>query len=215
MIDVVIFDVDGTLIDTNYQHAHAWYRAFRRFDLTLPIWRIHRAIGMGGDQLVGAVAGDEIEERHGDALRAAWEDEYTPFLSEVRPFEGAQALLEAVRERGVSVVLASSGSREHVEGYLDMIDGRSLAQAWTTSEDAEKTKPAPDIVKVAFDRVDGSTALMVGDSTWDAIAAGKLGIATAAVRTGGFSTDELREAGAHEVFDSLVELRAHLGALLD
>ncbi len=214
MIDVAIFDVDGTLIDTNYQHSIAWYRAFRRFDITPAIWRIHRAIGMGGDQLVAAVAGDDAEDRHGDDLRAAWEDEYARFVGEVRPFEGAEDLLGAVRAAGVKVVLASSGKSEHIERYLDMIGGRSLADAWTTSEDAEKTKPAPDIVSVALERVGGGSAVMVGDSTWDAIAAAKLGVPTVAVRTGGFSADELREAGAVEVYDSLPDLREHLPAVI-
>ncbi len=98
--DVVVLDVDGTLVDSNYQHALAWYRAFRRHGITLPLWRIHRGVGMGGDQLVGAVGGEEVERRYGEGIRAAWAEEYRPMLAEVRPLEGFQALLEAVADVG-------------------------------------------------------------------------------------------------------------------
>ncbi len=214
MIDTVVFDVDGTLVDTNYQHAIAWFRAFRRVGMAPPLWRIHRAVGMGGDQLVAAVAGSEAEDRHGDELRNAWADEYETFLPEVHPFEGAQELLEEVRRRGLHLVLASSGQRDHVEHYLDLLDGRRLADAWTTSEDAEHTKPAPDLVETAMRKVDGRHAAMIGDSTWDAEAAGRAGLPTYAVRTGGFSVDELRDAGARRVYESLPELQGDLDAVV-
>ncbi|TQS43266.1 HAD family hydrolase [Cryptosporangium phraense] len=207
MADIAVFDVDGTLVDTNYQHALAWFRAFRRYDLTLPVWRLHRAIGMGGDQLVEAVAGGDVEKEHGDDLRAAWEEEYAPLLPEVQPFEGARRVLEDASEAGQRVVLASSGKAEHVEHYLDLLDARPLAAAWTTSDDVERTKPEPDLVAVAIEKVGGGTAVMVGDSVWDCEAARRLGVACYAVRTGGFSVDELRDAGARDVFDDLNDLR--------
>ncbi len=210
MADTAIFDVDGTLVDTNYHHALSWYRAFRRLHITLPLWRIHRAIGMGGDQLVAHVAGQDVEDRHGDELRDLVKDEFAELIDETRPIEGAHALLRAVRDRGFRVVLASSARASDVDHFLDLIDARSVAEAWTTSDDVEKTKPAPDLVQVAMDKVGGRTAVMVGDSTWDCIAAGKLGIPTLAIRTGGFSVDELRESGASRVFDSLVDLREAL-----
>lgn len=210
MTDTAIFDVDGTLVDTNYQHALAWYRAFRSIDLTVPIWRIHRAIGMGGDQLVAAVAGDDVEARHGDQLRAAWSWEFDPMLEEVQPFEGATELLREVRRRGFRLVLASSGKTEHIEHYLDLIHGRDLADDWTTSDDVETTKPAPDLVQVALQKVGGTSGVIVGDSTWDSKAAERAGVGSIAVRTGGFSVEELTEAGAAQVFDSLVELRENL-----
>ena len=210
-VDTAIFDVDGTLVDTNYQHALAWYRAFRQLDITLPIWRIHRAIGMGGDQLVAAVTDDDIEQRHGDRLREAWSQEFEPMLGEVQPFEGANDLLREVRSRGFRVVLASSGKQQHVEHYLDLIGGRELTDAWTTSDDVETTKPAPDLVRVALAKVGGRSGVMVGDSTWDSVAAANAGVTSVAVRTGGFSVEELREAGAKQVYDSLVALRQNLG----
>ncbi len=176
--DTAIFDVDGTLVDSNYQHALAWFRAFRRQDITLPLWRLHRAIGMGGDKLVEHVAGEQVERKWGDALRAGWENEFKVMIDEVQPFDGARSLLEAVRERGFRIVLASSGKTDQVEKFLDLIGGKDLADAWTTSDDAEDSKPAPDIVQVALDRVSGATGVMIGDSTWDCIAAGKLDIPT-------------------------------------
>jgi HAD superfamily hydrolase (TIGR01549 family) len=210
MADTAIFDVDGTLIDTNYQHALAWFRAFRRFDITIPLWRLHRGIGMGGDMFVPKIAGDDIEHAHGDDLRQAWAEEFGRLVSEVQPFEGAHELLREVKDRGFRLVLASSGTTELVERFLDLIDAKSLADAWTTSDDAEKSKPAPDIVESSLSKVNGASGVMIGDSTWDVIAAGKLNIPTIAVRTGGFSIEELHQAGAATVYDSLVDLRQHL-----
>ena len=210
MADTAIFDVDGTLVDTNYQHALAFYRAFRRYDITLPMWWLHRATGMGGDQIVAHVAGDEVERRHGSALREAWVEEFDKLIDEVRPFEGAHDLMEAVKSRGFRVVLASSGKSQHVDHFLDLIDGRSIADAWTTSDDVESSKPDPDLVATALDKVEGASGVMIGDSTWDCIAAGKLGVPALAVRTGGFSVEELIDAGAERVFDSLRELAEKL-----
>ena len=207
MADTAIFDVDGTLVDTNYQHAVAWFRALRRYDITRPMWRIHRGIGMGGDQFVAAVAGPDAEESHGDDLRQAWTEEFDALIGEVQPFEGAHELLAEVKHRGFRLVLASSGRTEHVEVFLDLIDGKSLADAWTTSDDVEKSKPEPDVVAAALAKVEGASGIMVGDSVYDAQAAAKLGIPTLGVRTGGFSVGELQEAGVLQVFDSLVAFR--------
>lgn len=211
-VDTVIIDVDGTLVDSNYQHALAWYRAFRRFEITLPVWTIHRAIGMGGDQLVGYLTDDRVERRHGDRLREAWDEEFEPMLAEVQALPGAARLLRAVKNRGLSVVLASSGQEKYVSAFLDLFDGRSLADAWTTSDDAEHSKPAPDLVEVALRKVSGHRAVMVGDSTWDSVAAARAGLPTLSVLTGGFSTEELTEAGAEQVVGSLDELRELLTA---
>jgi HAD superfamily hydrolase (TIGR01549 family) len=187
MADTAIFDVDGTLVDTNYHHALAWFRALRRFDITRPVWRLHRGIGMGGDLFVSAVAGREVEDAHGDALRKAWAEEFDQLIGEIQPFEGAHELLAEVKERGFRLVLASSGKTEHVETFLDLIGGKSLADAWITSDDVEKSKPEPDIVSTALAKVQGASGIMVGDSIYDAQAAAKVNIPTLAVRTGGFS----------------------------
>ena len=207
MADTAIFDVDGTLVDTNYQHALAWFRAFRRYGFTRPMWRIHRGIGMGGDMFVPEVGGLEVEEAYGDDLRDAWAEEFDQLIDEIQPFEGAHELLAEVKKRGFRLVLASSGKTAHVEAFLNLIDGKSLADAWTTSDDVQKSKPEPDIVAAALAKVGGASGVMVGDSIFDAQAAGKLKIPTIGVRTGGFSVGELQEAGVLQVFDSLVAFR--------
>ena len=206
MSRVAILDVDGTLVDTNYQHALAWFRAFARHDVVLPVWRIHRAIGMGGDQLVAALAGDDVEEEKGDDVRDAEKDLYMELIDEVRPLPDARRLIEFLKERDYRVVLASSAKADEIDHYIDLLDVRELADDWTTSADVEKTKPHPDLVQVALEKAGGGDALMLGDSVWDCKAAKRAGIETIAVLTGGFSEDELRAAGAAEVFESLVDV---------
>ena len=169
---------------------------------------------MGGDQLVTEVAGARFEDEHGDDARAAWGEEFEPMLAEVRPFGGVRELLAALHDRGCKVVLASSGAPEHVDAYLDLFDGRELADAWTTSEDVDRTKPAPDLLSAAVERVDGRTAILIGDSVWDFRAAKRAGQTGYAIRTGGFSADELRESGASEVFDSLPDLHLELDRIV-
>lgn len=210
MSRVLVLDVDGTLVDTNYHHAVAWFRAFRRSDVTVPIWRIHRAIGMGGDQLVPTVAGADVEERLGDTVRDAWKKEVDAILDEVCPIEGARALLEAAREAGYLVVLASSGKPDHVDRYLDLLDARDLAHAWTSSADVSQTKPQPDLIEVALEKAGESEAVVIGDSVWDCQAARRIDLPCVAVRTGGFGEQELLDNGASRVYDDLVRLRADL-----
>ncbi len=205
-----ILDVDGTLVDTNYQHAIAWYRAFRQHDKLLPIWRIHRHIGMGGDQLVAALAGEEWDEEHGEDVRTAEKALYTALIEEVEPLEGARALIEDLKERGHSVVLASSAKESEVDHYLDLLDARDLAHDWTTSADVDATKPEPDLVKAAIEKAGGGEAVMVGDTTWDVEAAKRAGVDTITVLTGGFSEAELRDAGAGWVYESIEALRKGL-----
>jgi len=205
-----ILDIDGTLVDTNYHHAIAWYRAFRQHDKLVPIWRIHRHIGMGGDQLVAALAGDDWDAEHGDDARTAEKALYLALIEEVEPLEGARALIEELKERGHSVVLASSAKENEVDHYLDLLDARELADGWTTSADVEATKPEPDLVKAAVEKAGGGEAVMVGDSIWDVEAAKRAGLATIAVLTGGFSEAELRDAGAGWVFESIDALREDL-----
>jgi HAD superfamily hydrolase (TIGR01549 family) len=214
MTNTLLLDVDGTLVDTNYHHAVAWVRAFQSTGLTVPAWRVHRAIGMGGDRLVEAVAGEHAEAEHGDAVRKAWEHEFGELLGEIRPFEGAHRLVTAaVVEHGFQVVLASSGKREHIEHYLDLLEVRDVISAFTTSEDAEKTKPAPDLLQVALSTVDSERAVVVGDSVWDCDAARRIGLPVVALRTGGFGEAELLEHGASSVYVELDDLRTDLADL--
>jgi HAD superfamily hydrolase (TIGR01509 family) len=205
-----ILDIDGTLVDTNYHHAIAWFQAFRQYGHVVPIWRIHRHIGMGGDQLVAALLSEEVEEREGDDIRAAEKALYLAMIDQVQPLRGARALIEDLRDRGRQVVLASSAKAVEVDHYLDLLDARELVDGWTTSADVQATKPQPDLVLAAMQRIDGGRAIMVGDSTWDCEAAKRAGIASIAVLTGGFSVEELEEAGASRVFGSIDELRVEL-----
>jgi HAD superfamily hydrolase (TIGR01549 family) len=205
--DTVILDVDGTLADSTYHHALAWARAFARVDLHPSVWRIHRTIGMGGDLLVAAVAGDEAERLHGDALRQAWEEEYDELLPEVGLLPGARDLVLALAGRGLLVTLATSGKdrfTEHVLDQLDLAEGTLAAR--TSSEEVETSKPAPDLLGRALEKAGGRSAVMVGDTVYDVEAASALGAPCVAVRTGGFGEQELIDAGAVLVVDSPQEL---------
>jgi HAD superfamily hydrolase (TIGR01549 family) len=205
-----ILDVDGTLVDTNYHHAIAWYRAFRQHGELLPVWRIHRHIGMGGDQLVGALCGELVEEEKGDEIRDAEKALYMAMIEEVEPLPGARGLIVDLKESGHPVVLASSAKQQEVDHYLDLLGARDLADGWTTSADVEATKPEPDLVVAALEKAGDRKGVMVGDSTFDCEAAGRAGIESLAVLTGGFSEQELLDAGAARVFGSIDELREAL-----
>ncbi len=204
--DTVLLDVDGTLMDTTYHHAIAWHRAFRSQGLDVPIWRVHRALGMGGDRLVAAVAGDEVEHRLGDRLREAWEREYEPLRDEIAPLPRAHELLRLLKDKGFRVALASSGKPDHTQQAVAMLEGEDLLDAVTTAEDAEDSKPAPDILQKALDAAGGRHALTIGDSPYDVEASNRLGAPCVAVRTGGFGADELRAAGAVLVVDGVADL---------
>ena len=207
-----VLDIDGTLVDTNYHHAIAWFRAFAQYGLILPIWRIHRHIGMGGDQVVTALCGEDVEVQLGDDIRDAEGEQYAGLIGEVRTMEGSRELIATLKGRGHVVVLASSAKEDEVNAYLDLLDARDLADGWTSSADVESTKPAPDLVHAAMSRVGGdpADAVMVGDTPWDVKAAGAAGVPTLAVVTGGFSEAELREAGAAGVYESVADLRDRL-----
>ena len=205
-----ILDIDGTLVDTNNHHALAWYRALRAEGFVEPLWQIHRHIGMGGDQLVAALIGEEADSAHGDDIRAREKDLYMDMIGEVEPLEGARDLVVELKRRGHAVILASSAKPDEVEHYLDLLDARELVDGWTTSGDIEKTKPEPDLVLAALEKARSGRAVMVGDSTWDCKAAGRAGIETIGVLTGGFSREELREAGAAVVFESIGDLQSRL-----
>jgi HAD superfamily hydrolase (TIGR01509 family) len=209
---IAILDIDGTLVDTNYQHAIAWFRAFIAHDIVRPIWRIHRHIGMGGDQLVTALCGEDTERELGDKIRDAEKEEYGKLIGEVRTMEGSRELIATLKDRGHVVVLASSAKEDEVDAYLDLLDARELADAWTTSADVDATKPEPDLVRSALERVQAAAddAVMVGDTPWDVEAAKRAGVGTLAVVTGGFAEQELREAGAVDVFESVADLLERL-----
>ena len=205
-----ILDIDGTLVDTNYQHAIAWWRAFKQHGHVLPMWRIHRHVGMGGDQLVAALCGDDVEKDKGDDIRAAEKALYLAFIEEVEPMAEARDLIVDLKDRGHQVVLASSAKENEVDHYLDLLNARDICDGWTTSADVESTKPSPDLVLAALKKAGTDDGVMIGDSIFDAKAATRAGIPTVGLLTGGFSEEELRDAGAVAVYDSIADLRADL-----
>lgn len=214
-LDTAVVDIDGTLLDSNYHHALAWSRAFAHVGRAVPVWRLHRHLGMGGDRLVAAVAGDDAEAQVGDAVRDRWEREYDAIIEETRLFGGARGLLDALRGAGLTVALASSSIPRHADHALALLDARSRTDAWTTADDASASKPDPELLDVALDRVGGQRAVMVGDSVWDVVAANERRIPTIGLRTGGVGAAELLEAGAVAVYDDPRDLVEHLGEALD
>jgi HAD superfamily hydrolase (TIGR01509 family) len=208
-VATAVLDIDGTLVDTNYHHAIAWFRAFRQQGFVLPLWRIHRLIGMGGDQLVAALAGEGFDREQGDEVRAAEKVLYAELIGEVQPLTGARALMEDLKGAGHRVVLASSAKSEELEHYLTLLDARSLADDWTDASDVARTKPAPDLVLAALEKAGAAPkdAVMIGDSVWDCRAAKTARVRSIGVLTGGFSESELLDAGASNVFESVEKLR--------
>jgi HAD superfamily hydrolase (TIGR01549 family) len=202
-----ILDIDGTLVDTNYHHALAWHRALHAHGHRVQMWKVHRGIGKGGDQILDGLIGEEAAAEQGDALRAAEGEAYGELIGEVEPMEGARELIERLKGDGATVILASSAKAEEVDHYLDLLDARELVDDWTTSADVENTKPDPDLVNAALEKAgNDDPSVMVGDSVWDVKAAAAAGVPTMAVLTGGFSESELREAGAQQVVESIADL---------
>ena len=211
---IAVLDIDGTLIDSNYHHALAWYRALRSVGETFPVWRLHRLIGMGGDQVVMALGGEDLERRVGDQAREQQGREVDALLEEMALLPGARDLLVAIKERGHRLVLASSGQQRHVDFFLDMLDARDIVDDWTTSADVQASKPAPDLLQVALQKVGAppdAASVMVGDSVWDVEAAKRAGMPAIVVRSGGFGDDELKDAGAIAIYDTPGDLAKALG----
>jgi HAD superfamily hydrolase (TIGR01549 family) len=210
-----ILDVDGTLIDNNYQHALAWHHALRRVEITVPVWKLHRAVGVGGDKFIAKVAGDEAEAEHGDAAREHESEIFDGMIDDIAAVEGATEFVRELRDRGLTVVLASSGSAKDIERFIELLEIGDLVE-WTTSDDVDASKPEPDLIEVALEKAGTRDAVMVGDSPYDVEAAKRAGLETIAVLTGGFPEADLREAGAAEIYDSVGELREKLpGSLLE
>lgn len=160
-----IFDIDGTLVDTNYQHALSWYRAFRAKRYIVPVWQIHRAIGMGSDRVVIQLLGEEVENQYGGELREAEGSQYEQLVGEVEPMKGAHELLAELKQKGHPIILASSAEERDVERYLKLLDAGDLVDGYTTSADVKASKPEPDIVNAAIEKAGGGSAVMIGDST--------------------------------------------------
>lgn len=213
-VDTIVLDIDGTLLDSNYHHAVAWARAFAACEVEAPAWRIHRALGMGGDRLVAEVAGDEVEERLGDTVRERWQKEYDAIIDSTRLLDGAALLLDALRDRGLTVALASSAIPQHAEHALELLEAEHRAHGWTTAEDADESKPDPELLEAVLERVGGTSAVMIGDAVWDVHAAHAAGLPAICLLTGGTSRAELEDAGADAVYDDPCDLMRHLDEAL-
>ena len=206
MPDALIVDIDGTLVDSNYQHVMAWQRAFREHGIETEAWKVHRYIGKGGDQMVSSVAGEEAEAESGDAIRETEGELFQDLIGEVRAFDGAARFLRALKDDGFTVVLASSAKQNEVEHYLDLLESEDSIDSFTTSADVDATKPEPDLVVAALEKAGTRDAAMIGDSIWDVEAAKRSGLECAAVLTGGFSKAELLSAGAAQIKPALDDL---------
>jgi HAD superfamily hydrolase (TIGR01509 family) len=202
----ILLDVDGTLVDSNYLHVDAWSQAFSGRGYSVAAWRIHRAIGMGGDKLLGELLGERTAAELGDALGDDHDRLVDRRIGEVRPLPGAVPLLRELHEVGYTVVLASSARGSEIERYLDLLDARDVVDVWTTSDDVDRTKPDPDLLQVAIERAGVPALAMVGDAVWDCRAATNAGLPCLAVRSGGVADCELLAAGARQVFDDAEDL---------
>jgi HAD superfamily hydrolase (TIGR01509 family) len=213
LIRAVIFDVDGTLVDTNDLHTASWVEAFRRFGHEIPFETVRRQMGKGGDQLMPAVLPREVVERQGKEIETHRGDLFKrDYLLKAKAFPGVPALLRRVREAGQRVVLASSSKADEVERYKEIAGIAGLTDAETTKDDAERSKPSPDIFQAALDRVapiPPADAVVVGDSPFDAEAAAKLGLRAVGLLCGGFPEDELRRAGFVALYRDPADLLAN------
>jgi HAD superfamily hydrolase (TIGR01509 family) len=207
----VLFDIDGTLVDSNYLHVQAWYRAFSDADVEVEAWRIHRSIGMDGSTLLKTLAGDADEDTRSRLkdLHSRYYKETIPLL---RRLPGARELLEAVDGLGLQIVLATSAPEDELAILREVLASDKLVSAVTSSNDVDTAKPQPDIVDVALERagVDADHAVFIGDTVWDVEACNRAGVPTIAVLSGGVSRGELEKAGAQAVFEDTKELCEHI-----
>lgn len=210
----ILFDIDGTLLDSVDLHARAWREAFQAFGKDVPFELIRSQIGKGGDQLLPvflspaelAARGKEIERVRSEI----WKSRY---MRHVRPFPGVRPLFIALRGRGWTPVLASSSKEDELQFYVELLEIGDLIEGSTSKDDVTRSKPHPDIFAEALDRVPAKErpgSWVVGDSPWDALAATKLDLPVLGFRSGGFPETELRSAGAREMFDGPADLLAHL-----
>jgi HAD superfamily hydrolase (TIGR01509 family) len=202
-----LVDVDGTLVDSNYQHAMAWWRAFHDAGVPVPIARLHKLIGMGSDQLLEQILGRddrELEEASGQRFRE--------LRDEVTVLPGAGRLLRELAERGFTVVLATSGRADDVKHMRSLLGADEWIAAEVNSSEIETSKPAPDIFALALERsgADAASAVVIGDTGWDIEAAARCGLPCIAVTTGGWSRLDLEERGAREVYEDAEELAAQI-----
>ena len=211
MYSAVLFDIDGTLVDSNDAHAHAWVEAFAELGVQVDFSKVRRSIGMGGDKLMPAVSGiseesslgEKISERRGEIFK-------TKYLRELKPFAGARELVQDVKARGLTAVAASSAKRDELKALLQIAGATDLLDEATSSDDAEESKPEPDIVQAALKKAkaQAAEALLIGDTPYDLEAAARAGVAVIAFRCGGWSDADLR--GATAIYDGPWDLLARI-----
>jgi len=208
----VLFDIDGTLVDSNYLHIDAWDRAFVSVGHPVDVWRIHRSIGMDSGKLLEALLGDDADEL-GDDAKDLHSSSYLEMTDRLRSFAGARELLAELAERGHPVVLATSAPENELKILLEVVDADGAIDAVTSAEDVGTAKPDPDLIQIALDKagVGPDHAVMVGDSVWDIVAAERAGVTSIGVLSGGFGREELLSAGAAVVYDDVAELLRKLG----
>ena len=210
MIGAILFDVDGTLVDTNDLHAAAWQQAFRHFGVDLPREQVRAQIGKGGDNLIPALLPAELAERCGTAIEAYRSELFRrEYLPQAAPFPGVRPLFERLFADGIRIVLATSSKRVELHFHRALLGVEDLIHAATSKDDVERSKPCPDIFEAALRRIrplEASQALVVGDSPWDVEGACRAGLRTVALRSGGFPEAELRKAGAMDVYDGPEDL---------
>ncbi len=206
----VLFDVDGTLVDSNYLHVHAWLRAFHELDREVDGWRIHRAIGMGSGKLLADLLGDEDAEKIGDRVKELHSRFYLGSAELLRPFRDARKLVRKLADGGTRVVLATSAGPDELDVLRKVLDVDDVVAAIVAGKDVEATKPDPEPVVAALERAGTppDQTIFVGDAVWDVHSAKRAGVATVAVRSGGTSAAELRDAGAVAVYDDVAEILA-------
>ncbi|MEA3032739.1 MAG: hypothetical protein QOH86_755 [Sphingomonadales bacterium] len=211
-----LFDVDGTLVDTNDLHAAAWREAFVHFGHDIPLDAIRWQVGKGGDNLIPSLlpdlGGDEqaaLEAWRGDLFKRC-------YMPRAVPFEGVRALFERIVADGTKIVLASSSSEEEVAFYLGLVGAEDLVAASTSKDDADSSKPCPDIFEAALAklRLPPAEAVVVGDSVWDMKAAARTGLRAIGFRCGGFPDGTLLEAGARALFDGPADLLIRYDSLI-
>ncbi len=211
----VLFDVDGTLVDTTYLHAVSWWRALRQHDHDVPMARIHRAIGMGSDRILDALLGDDRDKSGDDDLRTGHSALYAQYWDSLRPQPGAVDLVRTCAKKGFTVGLASSAAPPEFAALRRALNVDDVVAGATNAGDAEESKPEPDIVQAALDRtgLSAENVVFVGDAVWDVYAAANLSIPCIGVTCGGISAAELRDAGAMAVFADPAELLENIGKL--
>jgi HAD superfamily hydrolase (TIGR01509 family) len=209
-LSAAIFDIDGTLVDSNDLHAEAWRRVFQQFGRDIPFDQVRAQIGKGGDQLMPVFFSKEELDRIGKVMEKTRGQLFkSEFMPKVRPFPGVRDLFERLKADGLKITLASSAKKDELEHYVELLDVKELIETGTSADDAEKSKPHPDIFEAALEKLgglNGREALVVGDTPYDAEAAAKAGIKTVGVLCGGFPEKDLRGAGAIAIFQDPADL---------